>query len=342
MKCSELVSQFGLEVIGDLESDFVILGVKPLSEAGAGDLSFLNNPKYREQAQTTGASAVLVKEPVEGCPAVQIKADDPYVTLARVLQKLYPEPKAPAGIHPAAVISPEADVSDQAAVGPNCTVEACVVIGPGTELVANVYVGANTTIGADCKLFPGVVVYPGCTIGDGVRIHANSTIGSDGFGYAQDGATHVKVPQIGDVIIEHDVEIGANTCVDRGALGTTLIGAGAKIDNQVQIAHGCTIGKGAVLVSQTGLSGSSNIGNHTVLAGKVGVVGHITVGDRILVMGDSVVTKNLDKPGRYAGNPAVPHIQYQRQLARIRQLPDLASRVKALEKLFNKEDRHGK
>ena len=337
MNLAALAARFGLGIHGDVGSDFEINGVRALGDAQAGDLSFLSNPKYRDQALVTKASAILVKEPIEGCPAVQLICKNPYVTLARVLQHLYPEPERPQGKHPSAFVDEAALVSEDASVGPNCTVEAGAVIGAGAKLVANVFVGSGCRIGADCLLQPGVVIYAGCTVGDRVRIHSNTVIGSDGFGYAQDGPEHVKVPQIGSVIIEDDVEIGSNTSIDRGALGDTVIGAGTKIDNQVQIAHGVKVGKGAVLVSQTGISGSSTIGDHTVLAGKVGVVGHIAIGDRILIMGDSVVTKSLDKPGRYAGNPAVPHMQYQRQLARMRNLPDLAARVKALEKSVKKE-----
>lgn len=341
MKLSALLERFGLSTHGDLKADVELTGVRPLDQAGPGELSFLSNPKYKQQVRTTGAAAVLIKEPLEGCEAVQILCKDPYVTLAHVLQALYPEPVRPGGVHPLAYIHPEADVSPEAWIGPHCTVEADASIGPGTELVASVYIGEGVVIGEDGKIFPNVTLYDRVTVGDRVRIHAGSSIGSDGYGYAQDRGVHVKVPQIGGVIIEDDVEIGANTAIDRGSLGDTVIGQGSKIDNLVQIAHNVVIGKGALLVSQTGLSGSSKIGNYAVLAGKVGVVGHVRIGDQVWVLGQSVVTKDLDKAGRYAGNPAVPHIQYQRQMARIRSLPDLARRVKALEKMFEQGDPHG-
>jgi len=335
LRLSVLVGHLGLAPEGLAEADFEIAAVKPLSEATSGDLSFLSNPKYRDQVRETEASAILVGELVPDCPAFQVVCDNPYLTLARALQHLYPEPHPPAGVHDRACVEEGAVVSEEATIGPFCTVSSGAVIGPGSVLVASVFVGENTVIGQDCKLFPGVVVYGGCRLGDRVRLQANTTIGGDGFGYAQDGGTHVKVPQIGGVRIEDDVEIGANSAVDRGALADTVIGAGTKIDNQCQIAHGVRIGKGAIIVSQTGLSGSASLGDHSVLAGKVGVVGHVQIGDQVLVMGDSVVTKSLEGPGRYAGNPAIPHIQYQRQLARIRALGSLEQRVKALEAHFD-------
>jgi len=206
-----------------------------------------------------------------------------------------------------------------------------VDIAAGSELVASVFVGRGCRIGRDCKLFPNVVLYPGTHLGDRVRIHANCSIGADGFGYAPTKGIHFKVPQIGSVVIEDEVEIGANSCIDRGALGVTRIGKGTKIDNQVQIAHGVTIGANCILVSQTGISGSASLGNNVILAGKVGVVGHVHIGDNIVVMGDSVVTKNLTEPGQYAGNPAIPHIQYQRQQAGLRMVAELRQRLRALE-----------
>lgn len=332
MHISELLKQFSLTTVAPLTDDFEIRGVSTLALASEGELSFLSNPKYREQVTTTKASAVLVKEALDDCPCVQILCKDPYIMLAHVLQALYPEPKAASGIHPSAFVHESARVADSASVGPNCTVDEDAELGEGVELVAGVTVGKGARIGNGTKLFPGVVLYPGVTIGSGVRIHANCVIGSDGFGYAQEGGRHLKVPQIGSVIVEDGVEIGAGTCIDRGALDNTVIGAGTIIDNQVQVAHGVKVGKASILVSQTGISGSSEIGNGVVLAGKVGVVGHVKIGDGIWVLGDSVVTKNLDKPGRYAGNPAIPHIQYQKQLAHLRRLPELKKQIAQLQK----------
>ncbi len=340
LNISELVAHFGLETVGPVDPDFKIRGVRTLADAGEGDLSFLSNPKYLGQTHTTAASAVLLASAVEACPALQIICPNPYVTLARTLQLLYPEPSPSAEIHASAHVHKDARIGEGSSIGPGCVIEAGASIGARCHLVANVFVGPNVTLGADCKLFPAVVIYAGCSLGDRIRIHANSTIGSDGFGYAQDGGEHVKVPQIGSLVIEDDVEIGANSSIDRGSLGDTRIGKGTKIDNQVQVAHNVTVGEGSLLVAFTGLAGSSSLGKGVVVAGKGGTIGHVHVGDGILIMGDSVVTKNLDKPGRYAGNPAIPHIQYQRQMANLRGLSKLKDRVKTLEKRMEKANEH--
>lgn len=331
MLISRLLDEFQLKTAAPLAADFEIRGVRPLDDAQPGDLSFLSNPKYRQQVATTRASAVLVKQPLPDCTAVQILCGDPYLTLAKILTLLYPEPVPRAGVHVSAVVAPGTRIGERVTIGPHCTIEEDVDIAAGTELVASVFVGRGSRIGRDCKLFPNVVLYAGTHLGERVRIHANCSIGADGFGYAPARGVHVKVPQIGSVVIEDDVEIGANSCIDRGALGVTRIGRGTKIDNQVQIAHGVKIGAHSILVSQTGISGSASIGDHVILAGKVGVVGHVHIGDNIVVMGDSVVTKNLTEPGQYAGNPAIPHIQYQRQQAGLRMVAELRQRLRTLE-----------
>ena len=332
MRIQELLDHFQLETAAPPVSDFEILGVRPLGEAGPGELSFLANPKYREEALRTRASAVLLREPLPGLEAVQILCKDPYLTLARVMQRLYPEPRPEPGVHASAVVEPGAEIPADCHVGPHCSIAAGTVLGSGCVLHAGVRIGRDCRLGEDVVLFPNVVLYPRTEVGDGVRIHANCVIGGDGFGYAQDErGQHVKIPQIGRVRIEAEVEIGCNTTVDRGTLDDTVIGRGTIVDNQVQIGHGVKVGAHSILVSQVGISGSAAIGDHSVLAGKVGVVGHVTIGDRVLVMGDSVVTKNLEKSGRYAGNPAIPHLQYQRQQASLRKLPELRERLKQLE-----------
>jgi len=331
VRISQLVKTFRLELLSKLTEDVDIRGVRPLDKAQTGDLSFLTNPKYRQQAQKTKASAVLVREAVPDCGAVQLGCNHPYLVLANVLEHLFPEPVPEPEIHPSAVIAESATVPEDCYVGPHCVVEKGAVIGSGSVLVHGVSVGAGCVVGEDCKLFPHVVLYPGTALGNRVRVHANSVLGSDGFGYAQSDGVHIKVPQIGGVIVGDDVEIGSNVSIDRGALDNTVIGNGVKIDNLVQIAHGARVGEHGMIISQSGVSGSSSLGKHTILAGQVGVVGHIEIGDGIIVMGDSVVTKNLKEPGRYAGNPAVPFMTYQRQQAEVRRLPELVKRVKKLE-----------
>lgn len=332
MRLSRLIQEFDLRPHSTFE-DAEIRGVAALDQAQEGDLSFLANPKYASDLLKTRATAVLVSEPREGVSAVQLVTPKPYLTWARILNLLYPDPPYPAGIHTTAVVDPSAAIHPGAFVGPFCNVEADVEIGAQTVLMSHAFVGRGARLGEACRIFPGVVIYPGVRLGSRVRIHAHSTLGSDGFGYAQDGPEHVKIPQLGQVLLDDDVEVGANVAVDRGALKPTRIGRGTKVDNLVQVAHGVEVGEDSLLISQSGISGSAKLGNRTILAGQVGVIGHVVIGDDVLVMGKSVVTKNLTRPGRYAGNPAVPHMQYQRQLALQRSIADLKQRIQALEAL---------
>lgn len=336
MNIRDLIEQFQLNALATPESDLEIRGVKSLAQAGPGDLSFLANPKYRDQVLETKASAVLVKEAVPEAKVLQLQCEEPYVTLAKIMARLFPEPEYRAGVHPSAVVAETAVIGEGSYIGPHCVVDEGVVIGERSVLVAQVHLAPGVRLGHDCKLFPQVVCYAGTRIGNRVRVHAGTVIGSDGFGYAQTQGIHLKVPQIGGVVIDDDVEIGSNVSIDRGALEDTVIGKGSKIDNLVQLAHGVKVGKGAIIVSQSGVSGSTKLGNYVVLAGQVGVVGHVEIADGIWVLGDSVVTKSLEKPGRYAGNPAVPHMQYQRKQAQLSKLPELAKRVKAIEDRLNK------
>ncbi len=331
VKLSELIDSLSLTTAQPLTVDPIILGVKPLSQAGPGELSFLSNPKYRDQLSTTRASAVLIKQALPGIKTIQVLCANPYATLARVLDRLYPEHVPASGIHPSAVVAEDVVIGEGCVIGPYCVVEAGAVLGQGCILESHVHIGRDCRLGQRCRLFSHVVLYRDVHLGNQVRIHAGSVLGSDGFGYALDGGIHRKVPQIAGVRVGDHVEIGSQVSIDRGALSHTEIGEGTKIDNQVQVGHGVVIGKHSIIVSQTGLSGSCSLGNYSVLAGKVGVTGHVAIGDQVIVMGDSVVTKSLDKPGQYAGNPAIPHIKYQRQQAALRRLPELLTRVKDLE-----------
>ncbi|CAM2007284.1 UDP-3-O-(3-hydroxymyristoyl)glucosamine N-acyltransferase [Acanthopleuribacter pedis] len=338
MKLSAIIAKYNLKAPEPLPRDFDVQSVRPLDRAGRNDLSFLNNKKYRGQAKTTAAGAVLTQTPVDGSHAIQLVCAEPYAVMARILADFHPEPEYPAGIHPRAVVEPGATVDPEASVGPLCHVAAGARIGKGSVLVSNVHVGRDTVVGDHCRLHPGVVLYHGVTLGDRVRIHAQSVIGGDGYGYAQTGGIHLKVPQIGGVVVGDDVEIGSNVSIDRGSLDDTRIGSGTKIDNLVQIAHGVDIGEHCLIVSQTGISGSSKLGKYTVLAGKVGVNGHVTLGDQVMVMGASVVTKDLKGPGKYAGNPAIPHMTYQRQKAHIRRFAELEKRVRQLESTLEEKE----
>lgn len=334
MNLSQIIETFELELLTPLPNNLQIQGVRALDQAGPGDLSFLTSskPKYREMVRQTKASAVLVRELQPQCEAVQLGCANPDYVRAKVLELLFPEPKPAPGVHPSAVIGKKVVLGDGCTIGPFCVVDDGATIGAGTILDNGVSVAAGCEVGADCRLFPHVVLYQGTRLGDRVRIHANSVVGSDGFGYTFHQGQQAKIPQVGGVLVGDDVEIGSNVSIDRGGLEDTVIGQGVKIDNLVQIAHGVRIGDHGMIVSQSGISGSTTLGKYNILAGQVGVVGHIELGDGVIVMGDAVVTKSLPKSGQYAGNPAVPHMRYQRQQASIRRLDSALKRIKELEK----------
>lgn len=307
--------------------------VETLEQAGDDALSWLGDPTYLPLLQTTRAAAVLVPSDCENPGrAALIRVDDPDLALCEVLRILAP-PTTPAepGVHAAAVVSPDACVTG-AAIGPHCTVQSGATIGPGTQLHAGVFVGRESTIGRDCVLWPNVVVRERVSIHDRVIIHPNATIGADGFGYLAREGRHVKIPQIGTVRIEDDVEIGAQSAVDRARSGVTRIGRGTKIDNLVQIGHNCDIGEHCIVVAQCGISGSSNLGRYVVLAGQAGVVDHITIGDRVTVAVMSCLTRDTPDGAQLRGVPAIDNRKYSRQQAAVRRLPKMIEQMRALSK----------
>ncbi|PIE03631.1 MAG: UDP-3-O-(3-hydroxymyristoyl)glucosamine N-acyltransferase [Acidobacteria bacterium] len=336
LKLKTLVEEFSLQPQSSFDDDFVVTGVNTLKNAAEGELSFFTNKKYRSDLFETRASAVLLEEPVAGCKAIQLVVKNPYAVLARILQKMFPEHLPPPAIHPTAVISDKATIGENCYIGPHCIVSDDAVIGPGTSLMGNCHVGKGSTLGEKCVLYPSVTLYHHVHLGDRVRVHANSVIGSDGFGYAQDNGVHIKIPQLGGVRIEHDVEIGSNTSIDRGAQLDTIIGEGTKIDNCVQIGHGVQTGKHCLLIAQTGIAGSTMLGNHVIFAGQSGAVGHLKIGDKTAFMVRAVATKDTPKPGYYAGFPARPADQHHREKALIRRMDRLRKKVCELEKCLKK------
>jgi len=244
----------------------------------------------------------------------------------------FPERKFAAGIHSTAVIAASAKVDPGAHIGPHCVVGERVKIGAGAVLQGGNFVGDDCKLDTEVNLFPNVVIYPETEIGKRVRIHAGTVVGSDGFGYVQDHGVHLKVPQIGNVIIGDDVEIGANVTIDRGALGATIIGRGTKIDNLVQIAHNVEIGEGSLVISQVGIAGSTKLGKYVVLAGQVGFAGHLKIGDRVTVAAQSGVMTDIPDGETWLGSPAQPDRKTKRQMIAIQHLPELLRRVTALEK----------
>ena len=300
--------------------DLEIAGVAPLSAAGNGQLSFLSNPKYAPQLATTGAGAILVSKSLEGDDRRFIRVDDPYFSVARVLARWFAKRPAPSGISPHASIAPSVKLGHDVAVGAFTSIGDDVVIGDGTVIYPNVTIEPGTTIGSNCIVYPQVSIYNGTKIGDRCIIHSGVVIGSDGYGFATPGGGHHKIPQVGIVRIEDDVEIGSGTTIDRAALGETVIGEGTKIDNLVQIAHNVRLGKHCLLVSQAGIAGSTVLGDYVVVAGQSGIAGHLEIGNGVQVAAKSAVLGNVADNTKVMGIPAVPFREFARREAMLKRL----------------------
>jgi UDP-3-O-[3-hydroxymyristoyl] glucosamine N-acyltransferase len=313
-----------------------IRGIASLAEAAPGDLTFLGNSKYKADVARSLASVVFLPLDFSGEPSagqLYLLVDNPSVALARVCarleQQLWPKP-AP-GVHPSAVIAEGAELAATATIGPLCVVEADARIGERTHLQAQAFVGRRAVVGDDCWLGPGVVVAAECEIGRRVRLHSGVVIGSDGFGFEFVRGRHEKVPQIGAVLVGDDVEIGANTTLDRARFGRTVVGEGTKIDNLVQIAHNVRIGRHCLLCAQTGVSGSTTLADYVVLGGQSGLAGHLTLGKGSKVGGGAGVSADVPAGDFVNGTPAIPYM-LERRIAVLKQrLPDLFRRVAELE-----------
>lgn len=326
----EIADYLGGVVRGDAAHS--VNGLAPLETATNDKITFLANPKYAAKVQVTGAGAVLMAAGGDGHGRNVIEVANPYLAFAKLLTLFYVE------THPVLGVSPQANLGCNVSLGND------VSIYPGATI------GDAVTIGDRCVIHPGAVVYKGVSIGNDTVIHANVTvrercrignrcvlqpgavIGSDGFGFAPDGAGYYPIPQIGIVVLDDDVEIGANTCIDRAALETTRIRRGTKLDNLVQVAHNCQIGEDCMIVSQVGISGSTRIGNHVTLGGQVGVAGHISIGDNVMVGAQSGVPGSLTANAGYSGSPALPHKNWLKSMAVVAHLPELKKNVSALEK----------
>jgi UDP-3-O-[3-hydroxymyristoyl] glucosamine N-acyltransferase len=326
----EIADFLNARLIGDGET--LINDVRGIDEAEPGDLTFIANPKYRSKLGNTRASAVIIEECIEGAPANLLVVKDPYTSLAKVLGFIYPQAQAEPGIHPRAWIESGAEISKSAVICPNVYVGRKAKIGAGTILYPGVFIGESTLIGENSVLYPNVVVQARCVIGNRVILNAGVLIGGDGFGFANPGFENLKIPQVGIVQIDDDVEIGANTTVDRGTLGKTWIKSGVKIDNLVQIAHNVVIGENSIIVAQVGISGSTKLGKRVILAGQVGLVGHIEIGDGVMVGAQSGVAENIEPGQLMTGSPAMPHRQWLRVQAIVAKLPELRSTIRSLVK----------
>jgi UDP-3-O-[3-hydroxymyristoyl] glucosamine N-acyltransferase len=326
-------------VVGDAAA--TLKGFAPAASAKPGDLTFAENEDYFARAEQSAATAIIADGRFKSDRKILIRVPNARIAFAKAMKLFFPEKKVAAGIHPTAVIAASAKVDDSAHIGPHCVVGERVRIGARAVLQAGNSVGDDSKLGDDVNLFPNVTVYPETEIGQRVRIHAGTVVGSDGFGYVQDGGVHRKVPQIGNVIIGDDVEIGANVTIDRGALGPTVIGKGTKIDNLVQIAHNVEIGEGSLIIAQVGISGSCKFGKYVILAGQAGFAGHLRIGDRVTVGAQSGVMTDIPDGEKWLGSPAQPDKPAKRQMIAIQRLPELLKRVAELEKQSGaKPERH--
>jgi len=326
------------ELCGDCQ--IPLTGVSSLDEALAGDVSFYGNDKYRDLLLSTKASLVLVPQDFpEPPPAGRawLRCASPSSSFTEVIRIFSPAPVAyPAGIHPTAVIDATANIASTAHIGPGAVISAGASVGEGSVIQANCFLGEHASIGENCLLYPNVVIRERCLLGNRVILHPGVVIGSDGFGYESSPAGHKKIPQVGIVVVEDDVEIGSNTTVDRARFGRTVIGAGTKIDNLVQIGHNVHIGHHCMIVSQVGVSGSSHLGNFVTLAGQAGLAGHLKIGDGAIVMGQAGVTKDLAPKSIVFGTPAIDRLQFARREALIKKIATLDAELKEIKKALNK------
>ena len=330
LSLSELADRLGTTVIGD--GSVRIHRLAAIRDAEPGDLTFLSNPRYAGWLESTRASAVIVGREAPAGSLPRLVADDPFLLFLHAVAILHPEEEHRAGRHATAVVATGARVDASATLGPGVVIEEGASIGERSVLLANAYVGREARIGAGCLLYPNAVVREECELGDRVILHAGAVIGADGFGYAFDGRAHRKVPQIGRVVLEDDVEIGANSTIDRATLGVTRIGRGTKIDNLVHIAHNVEIGEHSILCAQVGISGSARIGRFVIFAGQSGMVGHVEIGDGARIGAQGGVTRSVPPGETVSGYPAQNHTRASRAYAALRQLPEALRTLTRLER----------
>jgi UDP-3-O-[3-hydroxymyristoyl] glucosamine N-acyltransferase len=337
-RLAELVERFGGQLEGD--PDIEVSAIASLDRAGASDISFLSNSKLRPLAAQSHAAALILSPPDEPTVAetyegARIVTSNPYAYFARTAQYLVSlTESAPApGVHPTAVVHESAQVDPTAHIGPNATVEAGVVVKPGAVIDAGCYIGREAVVGEDSHFFANVTFHARCIIGARGIIHSGAVIGGDGFGFAVDGGTYVKIPQIGRVVIGDDVDIGCNTTVDRGALDDTVIEDGVKLDNQIQIGHNCHIGAHTAMAGCVGVAGSANIGKHCTFGGAAMINGHIEIADNVHITAATMVPNSITEPGRYTGYfPVARNAEWERTAVTVRNISSLREKIRALEK----------
>lgn len=339
MKLIEIAKFVKGELVGD--PDIPISGLAKIQSASNGELTFLANPKYRKYLESTKASAILISKNQQSPDINHIRVDDPYMSFLEVLSLFYPV-KDPDfnGIHTTAVVDDTADIGKNVQIGPNVYIGESVKIGKNSVIFPNCVLFDYVQIGENCRFYSRVSIRESCRVGNGVIIHDGTVIGSDGFGFAPDGEKYKKIPQMGIVVIEDDVEIGANSTIDRATIGETIIKKGCKIDNLVQIAHNVEIDDNTVVAAQTGISGSTKIGKHVIIAGQVGTVGHIEIGDNAILGAKSGISKNVPAGEMWFGYPAMKIMKQKKIEANLRRLPEMSKKVtKLIKQLEELEDK---
>ena len=329
LRLDQIVARFGGEIVG--AGDTVILRIATLENAGPGDLAFLANPKYRHQVSGSRAAAVIMAPPALDGPAAAILTPQPYLYYARVAQWLNPLPAPEPGAHPSAVV--EGAVAATASIGPNVWIGPGAMIHDSVVIAANCSIGYGVEIGAGSRLEAGVVIYPGARLGARCLVHSGAVIGSDGFGFAREATcAWVKIPQVGRVLIGDDVEIGAGTTIDRGALGDTIIADGVKLDNQIQVGHNVRIGANTAMAGCVGIAGSTVIGARCTVGGGAVILGHLHIADDVNVSAGTLVTKSISDAGTYSGAvPFLKHGDWLKNFSRLRHLDAMADKIRALE-----------
>lgn len=313
------------------EGDILISGATNIEDAKPGDITFAV-PPHLDKAAASAAGAVIIPEDAEGFSKPLIRVPNPRAAFAKLLELFTPSVKVERGVHPTAVIGKNVQIGDNVAIMPYVVLADNVVVGDNCVLYPFVYVGQDSVIGSDTLIYANVAVRERSQIGCRVIIHSGASIGSDGFGFVTTGGKHHKVPQVGNVIIEDDVEVGANTAIDRAATGSTIVRRGTKIDNLVHLAHNVVIGEDCFLVAQTGIAGSTKVGSHVTFAGQTGTTGHITIGDNCVFAARAGIIGNIDPGSFYAGFPARPHKEWLKNEATLRKVPDLLKKVRDMEK----------
>lgn len=334
LTASQLAAMIGGEVEGN--GDVTIGTFAKIEEGHQGALSFLANPKYTHFIYTTGSSVVLVRRdfvPEQPVKATLIRVDDPYATIAKLLEMVQEMTKVvKTGIEQPCFIAEGVEIPEDAYIGAFAYIGAGAVIGRGAKIYPQSYVGSKCHIGEDTILYPGVKIYDDCKVGNRCILHSGVVIGSDGFGFAPVGDAYEKIPQTGNVVVEDDVEIGANTTVDRAMMGSTRIGKGVKLDNLIQIAHNCVVGDNTVMAAQVGVAGSAKIGKHCMVGGQAGFVGHINIADDTVIGAQSGVTRETRPGDRVIGSPAVDMGEFARSLVYVKRIPKIMEQIKDLQK----------